>query len=268
MDILVTFDENYIPPFKTMLKSFMASNHNYDTTFWLIHGGIDENYLNDLNDFCKSYGAKFKQISISEKYFEDAKITDRYPQSMYYRLLAPKILPESLDRILYIDPDTLIINKLDELWNMEFPKGKIYAAASHAIIGNLSDNINKLRLDTDHSYFNTGVILMDLKKARKIVDMNEIIKTVNESKDIELILPDQDIFNTMYGKYTIEIPDEIYNYDARFYPAYLLNSGNKHDLDWIMSNTCILHFCGKRKPWLAQGYNLFTSLYKYFMYKK
>ena len=161
---------------------------------------------------------------------------------MYYRLLAPIILPESLDRILYIDPDTLIINKLDELWNMEFPKGKIYAAASHAIIGNLSDNINKLRLDTDHSYFNTGVILMDLKKARKIVDMDEIIKTVNESKDIELILPDQDIFNTMYGKYTIEIPDEIYNYDARFYPAYLLNSGNKHDLDWIMSNTVYFIF--------------------------
>ena len=72
--------------------------------------------------------------------------------------------------------------------------------------------------------------------------MDEIIKTVNESKDIELILPDQDIFNTMYGRHTIEIPDEIYNYDARFYPAYLLNSGNKHDLDWIMSNTCILHF--------------------------
>lgn len=33
MDILVTFDENYIPPFKTMLKSFMASNFENDNTF-------------------------------------------------------------------------------------------------------------------------------------------------------------------------------------------------------------------------------------------
>ncbi len=268
MDILVTFDENYIPPFKTMLKSLMINNPKQNnTTFWLIHDGIEEKQLQDLIHFCLSYGAKFEHICISKNYFEDAKTTKRYPQSMYYRLLAPLILPETLDKILYIDPDTLIINKLDGLWKTEFPEGKFYAAASHAIVGYLTDDINKIRLGTDHSYFNTGVILMDLPKARKIVDADEIIKTVNESRDIELILPDQDIFNTMYGKYTLEIPEELYNYDTRFYPAYLLNSGNKHDLDWVMSNTCILHFCGKKKPWLSQGFNPFTSLYKYFMYK-
>lgn len=244
----------------------MINNPEQNTTFWLIHGGIEEKRLQDLLHFCLSYGAKFEHICISENYFKDAKTTKRYPQSMYYRLLSPLILPESLDRILYLDPDTLVINELDRLWKTEFPEGKIYAAASHAIVGNLTDNINKIRLDTDHSYFNTGVILMDLTKARKIVDMDEIIKTVNESKDIELILPDQDIFNTLYGKYTLEIPDELYNYDARFYLAYLFNSDNEHDLDWVISNTCILHFCGKKKPWTSQGYNLFTSLYKYFMY--
>ncbi len=267
MDILVTFDENYILPFKTMLKSFVASNSDTKNTFWLIHGGIKEKHLQDLKKFCNSQKADFKHICISEKYFESAKITKRYPQSMYYRLLAAKILPKSLDRILYIDPDILVINNLKKLWEMEFPEGKVFAAASHAIIGNLTDNINKLRLDTDHSYFNTGVILMDLVKAREIVDMEEIIKNINESSDIELLLPDQDIFNSMYGKYTIEIPDELYNYDVRFYTAYLLNSENKHDLDWVMKNTCILHFCGKKKPWRSRRYSMFSSLYKYFMYK-
>ncbi|MGI6607817.1 MAG: glycosyltransferase family 8 protein [Erysipelotrichaceae bacterium] len=267
MDILVTFDENYIPPFKTMLKSLMINNPDQNITFWLIHDGIKEKQLQDLICFCLSYGAKFEHICISKNYFEDAKTTKRYPQSMYYRLLAPLILPETLDRILYLDPDILVINGLDNLWKTEFPAGKFYAASSHAIFGSLTDDINKIRLDTDHSYFNTGVILMDLKKARKIVNVDEIIRTVNQSRDIELILPDQDIFNTMYGKYTLEIPEELYNYDARFYFAYLLNSSNEHDLDWVMSNTCILHFCGKKKPWLSQGYDIFSSLYKYFMYK-
>lgn len=267
MDILVTFDENYIPPFKTMLKSLMINNPEQNTTFWLIHDGIEEKQLRDLIHFCLVYGAKFEHICISKKYFKDAKITKRYPRSMYYRLMAPLVLPETLEKILYLDPDTLVINKLDSLWETEFPEGKFYAAASHAIVGNLTDNINKIRLDTDHSYFNTGVILMNLAKARKIVDADEIIKTVNESRDIELILPDQDLFNAMYGKYTLEIPEELYNYDARLYLAYLLNSANKYDLDWVLSNTCILHFCGKKKPWLSQGFDVFTSLYKYFMYR-
>ena len=150
---------------------------------------------------------------------------------MYYKLLAPLILPETLDKVLYLDPDTLVINKLDSLWKTKLLEEKFYAAASHAIAGYLTDDINKFRLNTDHSYFNTGVILMDLIKARKVVDVDEIIKTVNESKDIELILPDQDIFNAMYGKYTLEIPEELYNYDARLYFAYLLNSSNQHDLN-------------------------------------
>jgi len=34
---------------------------------------------------------------------------------MYYRLLAFKFLPEELDRILYLDPDILVINPIDEL---------------------------------------------------------------------------------------------------------------------------------------------------------
>ncbi len=266
MDILVTFDKNYINPFKTMVKSIVFSNPE-PITFWLIHSGIEEKYLQDLNNFCVEYGVKFEHIAISEKHFENAKSTKRYPQTMYYRLLAPIFLPEKLEKILYLDSDTLIINRLDDLWNMEFPDGMTYAAASHGIIGNVTDNINKLRLETDHCYFNTGVILMNLKRAREVVDMQEVINNVNNSKDIELLLPDQDIFNNMYGKYTVEIPDELYNYDVRHYLGYLLRSSNKHDLDWVMSNTCILHFCGKKKPWLSQGYNLFTSLYKYFMYK-
>ena len=222
MDILVTFDENYIPPFKTMLKSLMINNPEQNTTFWLIHDGIEEKKLQDLIHFCLSYGAKFEHICISKNYFENAKITKRYPKSMYYRLLAPLILPETLDKILYLDPDILVINKLDSLWKTEFPEGKFYAAASHAIVGYLTDDINKIRLDIDHSYFNTGVILMNLTKARKIVDADEIIKTVNESRDIELILPDQDIFNAMYGKYTLKIPEVLYNYDTSFHRPPLL----------------------------------------------
>ena len=231
MDILVTFDENYIQPFKTMLKQPMINNPNQNITIWLIHDSIEEKKLQNLICFCLSYGAKFEHICISKNYFEDAKITKRYPQSMYYKLLAPLILPETLDKVLYLDPDTLVINKLDSLWKTKLLEEKFYAAASHAIAGYLTDDINKFRFNTDHSYFNTGVILMDLIKARKVVDVDEIIKTVNESKDIELILPDQDIFNAMYGKYTLEIPEELYNYDARLYFAYLLNSSNQHDLN-------------------------------------
>lgn len=266
MDILVTFDENYISPFETMAKSLIVNHPKEQVTFWLLHKEIPADKLTELNNFCQEQDARLNAIQVDDHYFEQAKVTERYPVSMYYRLLAPIVLPDSLSKILYLDPDILVINHLGDLWNLKLKEGKIFAAASHSVLGNISNNINNLRLDTTHPYFNSGVILIDLDEARQIVDVDIMIEKVNQSTHIDLILPDQDLFNSLYGEFVHEIPDELYNYDARFYGLYLLNSGNKYDLDWVLANTKILHFCGKQKPWNTKNPMVFNSLYKYFMY--
>lgn len=49
---------------------------------------------------------------------------------MYYRLLAAEILPQDMERILYLDPDVLVINSLVPLWNMKLEEGVCFAAAT------------------------------------------------------------------------------------------------------------------------------------------
>lgn len=267
MDILVTFDENYILPFKVMARSLVRSQPKAEVTFWLIHGKMAEARLVELNRFCQQEGAGFQAIHVPGHYFEEARVTDRYPKSMYYRLLAAALLPDSLSRILYLDPDILVINPLDDLWNLELADQEAFAAASHSVLGELSNSFNNLRLDTDHAYFNSGVILFDLVKARQIIDPDAMIHEVNNSQPLDLILPDQDLFNRLYGQYVQEIPDAVYNYDARFYLAYLVNSKHQYNLDWVFANTKILHFCGKTKPWNHSGPGVFNSVYKYFMHQ-
>ncbi len=105
---------------------------------------------------------------------------------------------------------------------------------------------------------------MDLTKARSIVNVEEIFQCVREHKE-ELLLPDQDIFNYLYGKQTLPLDDAIWNYDARKYSNYLLRSGGNYNMDWITRNTVVLHFCGKSKPWKHSQNNRFTILYKHYM---
>ena len=38
---------------------------------------------------------------------------------MYYRLLAPHLLPGQVDRVLYLDPDILVINPIRPLWDTD-----------------------------------------------------------------------------------------------------------------------------------------------------
>lgn len=128
---------------------------------------------------------------------------------MYYRLLSPLILPKELDRVLYLDPDILIINSLRPLWELNLDM-KVFAAASHTGLTEITNDINQVRLDTEHEYFNSGVMLIDLNAARKLVTSQDVFDCVCK-REKDLILPDQDVFNILYGKETMPVDDVIWN---------------------------------------------------------
>ena len=264
MNLLLTLDENYLPPCKVMLYSFFASNPNEtDVTVYLLHSAIPGDKLEELADFCSLFGAKLHPIAVDTALFENAPTSKRYPKEMYYRLLSPLILPKELERVLYLDPDMLIINPLHPLWELNL-YGKTFAAAAHTGLTEMANEINQVRLDTEHEYFNSGVMLIDLNAARKLVTAEDVFRCVNEHEK-ELILPDQDVFNILYGDQTVPVDDVIWNYDVRNYSKYLIRSTGKHNLYWVMHNTAVLHFCGKNKPWHEDYKNPFGMLYLHYM---
>ena len=263
MNLLLTLDENYLLPCKVMLDSFFASNpQEKDVTVYLLHSAIPGGKLSELEAFCADFGAKLIPIAVEPTLFENAPTSKRYPKEMYYRLLSPLILPRQVERVLYLDPDMLIINPLRPLWEQNLG-GKVFAAASHTGLTEMANEINQRRLDTEHEYFNSGVMLIDLKAARSLVTAEDVFRCVSEHEK-ELILPDQDVFNMLYGKQTLPVEDVLWNYDVRNYAKYLIRSSGSHDLNWVMGNTAVLHFCGKNKPWHADYKNPFGMLYLHY----
>lgn len=263
MNLLVTFDKNYIPPFQTMLKSLVLNNPGETFHIWLMHSAIPQMDLQELNIFCDSQGVCLTPLIVDREMFQNAPISRQYPQEMYYRLLAPLLLPESMERILYLDPDILVINSLRPLWDTRLGNCA-FAAASHVGATGVMNKINRVRLDTEHDYYNSGVMLMDLTKARTLVNPDEIFRCVREHGE-ELLLPDQDVFNYLYGAQTLAVNDAIWNYDVRYYTDYIIRSSGEYHLDWVMENTAVLHFCGKSKPWKRAQSGRFVALYKHYM---
>lgn len=263
INLLVTFDKNYIKPFQVMLKSLVVTNPQEMFHIWLLHSAIPEQELQALHEYCSAQRVTLSPIQVERAIFENAPISKQYPQEMYYRLLAPLLLPESLEKVLYIDPDILVINPVRPLWELDLNENT-FAAASHTGVFDVMNDVNRVRLGKEHDYYNSGVILMDLVKARKLVKPEEIFSCVREHS-AELLLPDQDVFNYLYGSHTLQVDDEVWNYDARYFSAYRLRSGGQCDMDWVMQHTVFLHFCGKKKPWKASHSSRFTALYKHYM---
>lgn len=81
---------------------------------------------------------------------------------------------------------------------------------------------------------------------------------------MNLLLPGQDVLNTLYGEFILPLPVELYNYDARNYLTYEVLSSGKWNLDWVIKHTVIVHFCVRDKPWLENSRDKFVSLCKHY----
>jgi len=262
INILTTLNKNYLPQLQVMLTSLAVNNPNDTFSIYLLHSGIAAEDMIGVEQQCEAYGYRFSPIQVNDNLFEAAPITKRYPKEMYYRLLAHKLLPLELERILYLDPDILVINPLRPLWETEL-KENVFAAAAHTGKTELANSVNQLRLGTEHDYYNSGVLLMDLNKARTEIIPEDIFEYV-ELKGKELILPDQDVLNAVYGNRILPIDDVIWNYDARNYSNYMVRSGGLCNMVWVLEHTVILHFCGKEKPWKPRYVRRFGILYQHY----
>lgn len=249
MNILLTINKKYVKLVNILLNSIQLSNKDTKFDVYILHRELDIEDKNiiesglDLNKF------NIKMIKIDEEEVKNfPQYQKRYPKEIYFRLFATKYLPENIDKILYLDSDTLVINKLDELYNMDF-EGNFYIATTH--VKKILRKINevRLRIDDDVPYINTGVLLINLKELRKIDVQKEVCEFV-ENNSKKLMLPDQDIITALYGN-KIKIVDALrYNLGDRDLNLYNLNHiKDPIGLKWVKENTVIIHYYGRNKPW-------------------
>lgn len=263
MNILVSLDKNYTMPLRVMLKSLFLNNPATSFTIYLLHSDIPAGEIKSIETFCHIHKSALQEVPIPEAFFAEAPVNRYYSKAMYYRLLAHLLLPGEIDRALYLDPDILILNPVENLYNSPVDDW-LYAACIHSGFSGISDYVNKIRLSNYEAegYFNSGVLLMNLQRLRNEVSKEDIYQFVANHKG-ELILPDQDVLNGLYGSRILSLDDSLYNLDARRLDVHWL-LGDKN-LDWIMANTVVLHFCGKSKPWEKNKIGPFASLYKHYM---
>jgi len=264
VNILVTLDKNYLEPLYTMLTSLFVNNPGEGFDIYIAADGFSDEDVQALRAFCARDGARLILLQVCEAWFENAPTTRYYSRAMYYRLLAGKMLPDTLDRILYLDVDMLIIGSIRPLYETDMGE-KLYAACVHKGLVGLSKPVNQIRLSNYEAegYFNSGMLLMNLPRIRERVIAEDIFAYVRKNKQL-LFLPDQDILNGLYGTEILQVDERLYNFNASKYGEYQLASQGESDLSWVMEHTAILHFCGRRKPWQKIGGGRFRSLYLHY----
>jgi lipopolysaccharide biosynthesis glycosyltransferase len=252
-NLLVTLNAGYLSQLAVMLKSVVLSNPDARFDVYVLHSTLTEADFAHVQNAIGSGSIVLHPILVSDPMLKTAPTSKRYPTEMYFRLFASRYLPKELDRILYLDPDIIVVNPLEKLYDMPL-ENHFYAACSHILIQGMQRfNEWRLNMEKDTPYINSGVLLMNLGLLRKEMDPEEVYGYIRRHKQA-LLLPDQDVLSALYGMKTLLVDSLVYNLSERYQRACnirLLPGETKVDLDWIRKNAVIIHYCGKNKPWKA-----------------
>lgn len=264
MNLLVTLNAGYLRPLAVMLKSAVTANPGVVFDVFVLHKSLTEEDLSRLVRAVKSDRIVLHPIRIDDSSLADAPTSRRYPTEIYYRLFACLYLPASLDRVLYLDPDLVVLNPLDEFYGMSL-ENHYFAACSHVFIRSLQ-RFNEFRLNMEKGtpYINSGVLLLNLSLLRKEMVPEDVYAYIRSHRR-RLFLPDQDVLSALYGSKTLLVNSLLYNLSEPFLRAYnnrLFPGETSIDLEWVRDNAVIVHYCGKNKPWKPKYEGVLDVFYR------
>ena len=112
------------------------------------------------------------------------------------RLLLPEVLAD-LDRVVYLDADTLVLQPLDELWRTPL-EGRALGAVRNVVEPAMVARLTALGVPDPSRYLNSGVLVMDLERMRRNRSAAALLRCVHE-RGGELLWVDQDALNLVLG---------------------------------------------------------------------
>ncbi len=248
INILVTLDGNYIPYLNVMLSTLIRFNPGCVFHVYLLHSSISIRALGSTEKMLSDAGGCLIPIKADNLALDEVPTTSRYPKEIYYRIFAASYLPETVDRVLYLDPDLVLNGSILPLYRLPMEE-YYYAAASHIDSLGLLHKLNELRLDMDDDspYINSGVLLMNLSLLRKEQDFADVFRFIEKRRSL-LVLPDQDIISSLYGSKIYTLDPFRYNMTERLYRMHSPFEKGL-DLNWVRAHSIVIHYCGRNKPW-------------------
>lgn len=264
IDIVLSPDNNYVQHCTAVMCSILL---NCDNTSYIRFHILD----NNITEKNKEIMSSLKSIRPFDINYYDMSAFDlsQFPLNRkhisvatYYRLFIKEILPEYIERALYLDCDVIVEKDLKELWNVDLSGYLAGVSEDETSIPNLM----RTNLKYSDFCFNAGVILFNMNEIRKINFLQECIDYYNQNKYI-IKLQDQDILNGVFDGKCKKLSLR-WNTASPFYISdeWRLTEPVSVRYDAIY-NPAIIHYSWVPKPWDPSCVHLLQDEYwKYLSY--
>ena len=166
--IATAIDEGYLLPLRVMLVSLKAHlNPSYRPVLFLLNTSLGADQL-------KTIAALVETQSIVPSPAATFMLprSPRFIAETAFPLLLSDLLPESLERVLFLDPDVLVLDDIASIWETDISNNSVAAVADQAIPLCSSPRGVKdrrsLGIPDSAPYFNAGVMLINLRRWKRL----------------------------------------------------------------------------------------------------
>lgn len=279
-NIMTSCDEGLLSQVLVLLYSISRNLGDATTDFYFLHRGIPASKMKEHYALC----AELKNVVFHEVVVPEAEVYDElasygggWAGEAYYSLCAHLLLPESVDRVLYLDAgDTLVLHDIGPYYNGDF-EGKSLIATSirYKSLGNRLVPMEREDLQDTKEHlpgilrgiFNSGSYVMNLQQMRKdgltlndYVYLMDTLKSVYGEDNHKIYWGDQGLLAAAFvGDIKYYGYPEIanlwympYNFCVWYYDRMVEKPSYA---------PAVLHFAGGFKPWKG-NYPIFINRFQ------
>ena len=264
LNVVFASDDNYAPFLLIAIHSLLKHNKkDFDKiNIYVLDDGISEINKDKIQKNTNKYSSTTLTF-IETKNMNEMNITilglkrnlNNSSLTTYARLFLSSLLPKSINKVLYLDCDSLIVDSFKELWKIDIND---YPCAA-VIDGTNTAVKEKLGFNRDEYYINAGVLLINLKKWREDHVEEKFVRFMTDNQN-KFYQHDQGIINNTFKnqikiidpKYNLQSYYQIVDYNlARKFLCTETEYYTKEIIDECRKTPVFLHFCGPNydRPW-------------------
>lgn len=258
MNLLYTCDNNYVWLMGISAISVFENNkHVKELKVYLLGQDITDSNKQILCEIAAKYDRQIIVIDVPKLDIKDILVSERWPISAFTRLFSAQLLPLDIEKVLYLDCDTIIVGDIESLDKYDLSE-KIFFGVKDCVGGLYKKNIG---LEKNDSYINAGVLLINISKLRT-VEVKSVIGEYINNYAKRINYADQDILNGAFKKYVgvIEPEYNIMTIDVAHTYSQIMklrkptNFYTKDELERAIEEPVIIHYTTNMRvirPWFA-----------------
>lgn len=247
----------YVPALAAALVSLAqnaSAEHNYDLI-------VFERAITAENKRILKQLVERKNISL--RFVNPAPVLQNYclPVSghfaleCFFRIVSPLVL-KRYERLVFTDCDLIFKSDVWDLYHTPL-EGRLLAAAIEQVwpahlrmpeSGFMDYALHTLQLKNPYQYYNTGVLVLDLKRFRQTNACRKLLEMA-DGKSLRLL--EQDVLNMYFDGQFCSLPGEWNCVDEGRFSAFsgYFTPEEREESASLRARAKILHYAGAVKPW-------------------